>query len=65
MLSSNEQIAFILFVVVCGILAFQGFSRIFKTVKSGANTDRSDNLVGRFITALIDVFLQKHAVAAP
>ena len=59
MLSSNEQIAFILLVVVCGILAFQGFSRIFKTVKSGANTDRSDNLVGRFITALIDVLLQK------
>ena len=59
MLSPNEQIAFILLVVVCGALAFQGFNRIFKTVKSGANADRSDNLIGRFITALIDVFLQK------
>jgi len=59
MLSPNEQIAFILLVVVCGRLAFQGFNRIFKTVKSGAKADRSDNLVGRFMNALIDVFLQK------
>ena len=59
MLSPNEQIAFILLVVVCGRLAFQGFNRIFKTVKSGAKADRSDNLFGRFMNALIDVFLQK------
>jgi uncharacterized membrane protein (DUF373 family) len=59
MLSPIEQIAFILLVIVCSALAFQGFNRIFKTVKSGAKADRSDNLVGRFITALIDVFLQK------
>jgi len=59
MLSSNEQIAFILLVVVCGILAFQGFNRVFKTVRCGADADRSDNLIGRFITALFDVFLQK------
>jgi len=59
MLSSNEQITFIILVVICGALAFQGFSRIFKTVGFGANADRSDNLVGRFMTALIDVFLQK------
>jgi hypothetical protein len=59
MLSPNEKIAFILLVLVCGILAFQGFNRIFKTVRSGADADRSDNLIGRFITALFDVFLQK------
>ena len=59
MLSPNEKIAFILLVLVCGILAFQGFNRIFKTVRFGADADRSDNLIGRFITALFDVFLQK------
>ena len=59
MLSPNERIVFILLVVVCGILAFQGFNRVFKTVRCGADTDRSDNLIGRFITALFDVFLQK------
>ena len=59
MLSPNERIVFILLVVVCGILSFQGFNRIFKTVKAGGNADRSDNLIGRFITSLFDVFLQK------
>ena len=59
MLSPNERIVFILLVVVCGILSFQGFNRIFKTVKAGGNADRSDNLIGRFISALFDVFLQK------
>ena len=59
MLSPNEQIAFILLVLVCGILALQSFNRVFKTVRSGADADRSDNLIGRFITALFDVFLQK------
>jgi len=59
MLSPNEKIAFILLVIVCGILAFQGFNRVFKTVRCGAEADRSDNLIGRFITALFDVFLQK------
>tara|TARA_Y100000310_G_scaffold10208_1_gene10926 strand:- start:815 stop:1078 length:264 start_codon:yes stop_codon:yes gene_type:complete len=65
MLTPNEQIAFILLVVVCGILAFQGFKRIFKTVRSGADAYRSDNLIGRFITALVDVFLQKSIKKAP
>ena len=59
MLSPNEKIAFIILVIICGALAFQGFSRIFKTVKSGANADRSDNLIGRFASALMDVLLQK------
>ena len=59
MLSPNERIVFILLVVVCGILSFQGFNRIFKTVKAGGNADRSDNLIGRFSTALVDVLLQK------
>ncbi|MBT3937672.1 MAG: (Fe-S)-binding protein, partial [Candidatus Marinimicrobia bacterium] len=59
MLSPNEQITFIILVAICGALAFQGFRRIFKTVKSGASADRSDNLVGRFSSALINVFLQK------
>ena len=59
MLSPNERIVFILLVVVCGILSFQGFNRIFKTVKAGGNADRSDNLIGRFSTALVDVLLQR------
>ena len=59
MLSPNERIVFILLVVVCGILSFQGFNRILKTVKAGGNADRSDNLIGRFSTALVDVLLQK------
>ena len=59
MLSPSERIVFILLVVVCGTMAFQGFSQIFKTVKSGADSNRSDNLIGRFSTALVDILLQK------
>ena len=59
MLSPNERIVFILLVVVCGIMAVQGFSQIFKTVKSGADSNRSDNLISRFSTALVDILLQK------
>ena len=59
MLSPNERIVFILLVIICGILAVQGFGRIFKTVKSGVDSNRSDNLIGRFINALFDVLLQK------
>ncbi|KAA3613563.1 MAG: 4Fe-4S dicluster domain-containing protein [Calditrichaeota bacterium] len=59
MLSFEEQIAFILLVIICGAIAAVGFSRIFKIIKLGAPADRSDNLVGRFIKALIDVGLQK------
>ena len=59
MLSPSERIVFILLVDVCGIMAVQGFSQIFKTVKSGADSNRSDNLIGRFSTALVDILLQK------
>ncbi|MCH7818744.1 MAG: (Fe-S)-binding protein [Candidatus Marinimicrobia bacterium] len=59
MLSSVEQIAFILLTVICMALAYRGFSRIFKIVKSGAEDDRSDRLFGRFAKALIEVGIQK------
>ena len=59
MLSSTEQYAFIALVVVCGIIAARGFGRIFKIVRSGQSADRSDNLIGRFVKALIDIGLQK------
>ena len=55
MLSQSERIVFSLLVVVCGIMAVQGFSQIFKMVKSGANANRIDNLIGRFSTALVDI----------
>ncbi len=59
MLSSTEQMAFIALVIVCGAIAFIGFNRMIKIVRKGGPADRSDNLIGRFIKALIDVGLQK------
>ncbi|ACF12601.1 protein of unknown function DUF224 cysteine-rich region domain protein [Chloroherpeton thalassium ATCC 35110] len=59
MLYPAEQIAFVLLVLVCGGIAFQGFSRIVKLMQKSGSADRSDNLAGRFIGALIDVGMQK------
>ena len=59
MLSSTEQIAFILLVVVCGGLAFQGFRRIYVIVSQGKPSYRTDDFPLRLIKALIDVGLQK------
>ncbi|MCH8927095.1 MAG: (Fe-S)-binding protein [Candidatus Marinimicrobia bacterium] len=59
MLTQTEQIAFILLTVVSIAFAWRGFSRLFKIVKSGADTDRSDGLSVRFIKALFEVGIQK------
>ncbi|MEE3123041.1 MAG: heterodisulfide reductase-related iron-sulfur binding cluster [SAR324 cluster bacterium] len=59
MLSSAEQIAFILLVLVCGFLAFHGFRRIYAIVSASQPSYRTDNLPQRLIKALIEVGLQK------
>ena len=59
MLSSTEQIAFVLLVLVCGGLAFQGFRRIFVIVSQGKPSYRTDEFLSRLIKALIEVGLQK------
>ncbi len=59
MLSPPEQLAFILLVLVCGSLAFQGFRRIFSIVRSGQPAARTDDITRRMLKALIDVGLQK------
>lgn len=59
MLTGPERIVFVLLVLVCGALAFTGFRRMVLIVRRGAAADRSDNLIGRFVRALVDVGLQK------
>ena len=59
MLSTTEQIAFVLLVLVCGGLAFQGFQRIYLIVSQGEPSYRTDNFPSRLIKALIEVGLQK------
>ena len=59
MLSTTEQIAFVLLVVVCGGLAFRGFRRIYVIVSQGKPSYRTDGFPSRLIKALIDVGLQK------
>ena len=50
MLGFGERIAFLLLVIVCGGLAWQGFHRMVTIVRTGKSADRSDGLVGRFVT---------------
>ncbi len=59
MLTTPERIAFVLLVLVCGGLAFTGFRNIIRIVRRGAPADRSDNLVARFVRAIVDVGLQR------
>jgi len=59
MLTSAEQIAFVVLVVLCGALAFQGFRRMVVIVRRGRAAERGDNLVGRFVGAMIDIGLQR------
>ena len=59
MLTSAEQIAFVGLVVLCGALAFQGFRRMVVIVRRGRAAERGDNLVGRFVNAMIDIGLQR------
>ena len=59
MLSSIEQIAFILLIVVCGGLAFHGFRKIYLVVSQGKPSYRTDDFAFRLIKALFDVGLQK------
>ena len=59
MLSVPERIAFVLLVLVCGALAYRGFAEIVRVVRRGRKAERTDGLVGRFVTALVDIGLQK------
>ena len=59
MLSSPERLAFILLVVVSGGLAAQGFLNIVRVVRRGRSAERTDHLVRRFTSALIDIALQR------
>ena len=59
MLSIEERIAFIVLVIVCGAIAARGFGRIARIVRTGRSAQRSDNLLGRFAQALLDVGLQR------
>jgi len=59
MLTPVERILFLILVLICGTLAFQGFRRIFKIVRSGRPAQRTDRLVGRFLKAFWEVGLQK------
>ncbi len=64
MLSTPERIAFLVLVLVCGVLAIQGFSRLVRLVRQGRSADRSDRLVARFVRAAVDVALQKPVLKA-
>ncbi len=59
MFSEQERLAFIALIVICSILAWPGFSRMVKIIRSGGPAERSDGLVGRFTKMTIDVMLQK------
>ncbi len=59
MLTSVEQIAFLLLVAVCGGFAFVGFRRIVQVVRRGGPAGRGDRLVPRFVGAFLDVALQR------
>ena len=59
MLSTTEQIAFFLLVLICGGLASRGFRKIYVIVSQGKPSYRIDNFPSRLIKALIDVGLQK------
>lgn len=59
MLSQFERVGFIILVIICVALAFGKFKQIYLIVRQGAKADRSDNLIKRFITALLDILLQK------
>ncbi len=59
MLSSAEQLVFLLLVLICGTLAAQGFRRIATVVRAGQPAARTDDFPQRLLKALIDVGLQK------
>jgi len=64
MLSIPERIAFLVLVLVCAALAFQGFSRIVRFVRQGRSAARGDRLLARFVRAAVDVALQKPVLKA-
>ncbi len=59
MFSEQERLAFVALAVVCGALAWPGFSRIFRIVLRGGAAKRTDRLVSRILTAAFDVLLQR------
>lgn len=59
MLTSYEQIAFILLIVVCGVLAFQRFNELIAIVGKGQTVKHKSEFIQRLIKALVDVGAQK------
>jgi Fe-S oxidoreductase len=59
MLTSYEQIAFILLIIVCGAIAFQRFSEVFAIVTKGQPSMHKTDFIQRLIKALVDVGAQK------
>ncbi|MBT92535.1 MAG: heterodisulfide reductase [Euryarchaeota archaeon] len=59
MFSEQERMVFIGLVVICGALAWPGFYNMFKIIRKGGEVNRFDNIIKRFLTATIDVLLQK------
>jgi Fe-S oxidoreductase len=59
MLSLPERAAFLVLVLICAGLAYQGFSRFIGLIRQGKSAARGDRLVARFTRAAIDVALQK------
>ena len=59
MLSFEERIVFVLVGLVSILLTARAVARIVRIVRAGRPARRSDNLVGRIVSTLIDVGLQK------
>ncbi len=59
MLSIEERIVFLVLALISIALTTRGAMRIVRIVRAGRPADRSDDLVGRFARALLDVGLQR------
>ncbi len=59
MLTSYEQIAFILLIIVCGAIAFQRFNELIAIVRKGQPAAHNTEFIIRLIKALVDVGAQK------
>ena len=66
MLTPVEQIIFIALVLICGALAFHGFSRMLKIVRSGLEVKLHPQLARRLVKAFsIDDSLSTESIEAP
>jgi Fe-S oxidoreductase len=58
-LSLAEKIAYLVLAGLCVLVAAPAFMRIARLVRQGRPAERSDGLVGRFVTTLVDIGLQR------